>query len=271
MGEGNCLVDISETLGAQGHYVQGEALCSKAVCILREAREAAREGRALCGLGLIRYYQGDYARARTFLKEARSLSRDSGPSWVESKSLVILSLILHAQGHDIAARDFARQALENGPVDYHLGQGDSALALGHALSGLGDTKGATAAYQQALQRYRQAGFLNPPVEARAGLARLELAWGAPALALDHVEEILAHLQDHSLDGTYEPFRIYLTCVRVLQAHDDPRATEVRRTAYTLLQERAAGIEDERLRRSFLENVPAHRELLTEYEQPGPGG
>ena len=30
-------------------------------------------------------------------------------------------------------------------------------------------------------------------------------------------------------------------------------------------------EDERLRRSFLENVPAHRELLTEYEQPGPGG
>jgi hypothetical protein len=32
------------------------------------------------------------------------------------------------------------------------------------------------------------------------------------------------------------------------------------TAHRLLQARAAKIEDERLRRSFLEQVPAHREI-----------
>jgi hypothetical protein len=36
----------------------------------------------------------------------------------------------------------------------------------------------------------------------------------------------------------------------------------------MLQERAANIEDERLRRSFLENVPAHRNLIQEAAQAG---
>jgi tetratricopeptide (TPR) repeat protein len=222
-------------------------------------------------MGQICYYQGDYAQARAFLEDAWLLLRDFGARWAAGHCLAILSLVVHALGDHKAARDIAQQSLEYGPDRYHLGQGDSSLALGHALAGLGDAVGATAAYQQALHRYRQSGFLNPPMEALAGLARVALEQGDPAQALLHVEEVLDHLQTHTLDGTYEPFRIYLTCVRVLQAHDDPRATEVRRTAYTLLQERAAGIEDERLRRSFLENVPAHRELLTEYEQPGPGG
>jgi hypothetical protein len=74
-----------------------------------------------------------------------------------------------------------------------------------------------------------------------------------------------------LDGTFDPFRIRLTCYQVLRANDDDRAEEVLRTAHQLLQERAARIEDERLRRSFLEKVPWHRELVKEGERAGLGG
>jgi hypothetical protein len=56
-------------------------------------------------------------------------------------------------------------------------------------------------------------------------------------------------------------RIYLTCYRVLQANADPRAEEILCTAHNLLQERAAKIDDEELRRSYLENVAAHREIV----------
>jgi hypothetical protein len=84
----------------------------------------------------------------------------------------------------------------------------------------------------------------------------------------HVHEILEHLKAHTLDGTYEPFRIYWTCYQVLKAHDHPRAAEVLRTAYRLLQERAARIEQEGLRRSFLEGVPAHRKLIQESQRLG---
>jgi hypothetical protein len=99
------------------------------------------------------------------------------------------------------------------------------------------------------------------MEAQAGLARVALAQEDPAQALAHVEDILEHLKTGTLDGTYEPFRIYLTCVQVLEAVDDERAGEVLRTAKRLLHQRAATIEDEQLRRSFLENVPAHRALI----------
>jgi tetratricopeptide (TPR) repeat protein len=268
--EGQVRGRMADTLAAQGHYAQAETFDQQALSIFRETGERGPEGGSLSGLGLIRYYQGDYVGARVLLERAGPLSREFAARWAESRRLAILSLVFHALGDHKAARDIALQALENGPVDYHLGQGDSALALGHALAGLGDRTGASAAYQQALDRYRQSGFLNRPAEALAGLARLALEQGDPAQALDHVEEILDHLQSHTLDGTYEPLRIYLTCCRVLKAHDDAHATEVLRTACRLLEERSARIDDEGLRRSFLENVRTNREILAACTERGIG-
>ncbi len=72
----------------------------------------------------------------------------------------------------------------------------------------------------------------------------------------------SHLESGTLDGTLEPFRVYLTCCRVLKANQAPRADEILDTARRLLQEQAAKISDEELRRLFLENVAAHREILT---------
>ena len=71
---------------------------------------------------------------------------------------------------------------------------------------------------------------------------------------------------HALDGAVNPFRVYLTCYRVLKAGRDPRAQEVLGTAYRQLQERAAKITDEAIRRSFLENVAAHREIVWEWTE-----
>jgi hypothetical protein len=76
-----------------------------------------------------------------------------------------------------------------------------------------------------------------------------------------VEEILTHLKSNTLDSTDESLQVYLTCYRVLRAAQDPRAQETLGTAYALLQERAAKIGDAETRRSFLENVAAHREIL----------
>ena len=73
------------------------------------------------------------------------------------------------------------------------------------------------------------------------------------------------MEDHSaLHGTWEPLRIYLTCYHVLRAHEDSRADEVLGNAYYLLQERTAKIDDPDLRRSYLENVSYHREIVAEY-------
>ncbi len=102
------------------------------------------------------------------------------------------------------------------------------------------------------------------MEPLAGLARVALAQGVLAQAQAHVEQILTHLEAGNLDGTLEPDRVYLTCYQVLRATEDRRAQELLNRAYHELQDRAAKIDDESLRCSFLENVADRREIRAEW-------
>jgi len=116
---------------------------------------------------------------------------------------------------------------------------------------------------------RELGQPNLALEPLAGLARVSLAQGDVTSAQARVEELLRHLESGTLDGATEPFRVYLTCYRVLCASRDLRAPEVLTTMHTRLQEQAARINDEELRRSFLENVPAHREIQSFFNAKSP--
>ena len=92
-----------------------------------------------------------------------------------------------------------------------------------------------------------------------------MAWVSRSEAQAHLAEILAYLARHGvLRGTWDPFRIYLVCYRVLRANGDPRAAEILALGHRLLQEQAGRIPDEALRRSFLENVAENRELAAEF-------
>jgi hypothetical protein len=59
--------------------------------------------------------------------------------------------------------------------------------------------------------------------------------------------------------------VFLACYRVLKAAQDPRATHILTGAHVLLQGRGAKIPDPALRRSFLENLAAHREILAAFQ------
>ncbi len=96
-------------------------------------------------------------------------------------------------------------------------------------------------------------------------ARVSLAQGEPAQAQAHVDEILGCLEAGGLDNVEEPFLIYLTCYRVLRSSDAPRAQAILNTAYTRLQERLAKIPDAEIRRSDLENVVVHREIVAAWQ------
>ena len=78
------------------------------------------------------------------------------------------------------------------------------------------------------------------------------------------EEILTYLSQHSLNGTEDPTRIYLTCYHILMAASDPRASQVLAAGHANLQERAAKISDDAMRHSLLDNIPSHQELLALY-------
>jgi predicted ATPase len=208
--------------------------------------------------------RGDYSPARAYYERALHLCREIGDRGNESIALANLGLIFHHLEDDRSAHEYSQQALA---IARELGaKREQHLALthlGHALMELEHLTEAADAYRQAMALQRELDQHNLAIETLAGLARVFMAQDRLPEALVIAEEILNYLETGSLDGTEEPFRIYLTCYRVLTANQDPRAEAVLRAACTRLQERVVKINDEKLRRSYLENVAAHRELLGE--------
>ena len=66
----------------------------------------------------------------------------------------------------------------------------------------------------------------------------------------------------------EPFRVYLSCFRILQAWGDERAGGLLDTAQRLLREQVAKMPDEASRQAFLRNIPVNEALLRESEESG---
>ena len=188
--------------------------------------------------------------------------------------LVFLAEYCLALGEYRAGLAYAREAHS---VGKRIGgtqiQATALTAQGAILTAMQQFAHATAAFQQAFGLRKR--FILPitAVLPLAGLARVCLAQEDRAQALSHVEAILENVGTPSrLRHLWEPFPVYLIVYRVLHANGDRRAGEVLETAHRLLLAQAAKIGSEDLRRAYLENVAAHRELVALWERDsGPSG
>jgi tetratricopeptide (TPR) repeat protein len=233
--------------------------------IFRQLGNRHRTGFALGNLGDVRYVLGDYDGAWLYYEQCLSILRETQYARGVSLGLVVLAIVSLRLGDAEQARQYAQEALRVGVgAGDRLAQSRALWTLGHALGDLGRLDEAYEAFQRALRLWRQLGNQGETMVCLVGLAHISLAQGNLAAAQDHVEEILSHLETGSLDPTFGPFRVYLTCYRVLRASGDLRADSIVEEGYRLLQERAAKISDEGERRSFLENVEEHREIVSEW-------
>jgi DNA-binding SARP family transcriptional activator/class 3 adenylate cyclase/tetratricopeptide (TPR) repeat protein len=266
-GEGIALGGLGRAWTHQGGYVKARTYCERALRIFREVGDRFYECWALVDLARIARWQAEYDEARGYLDQVLHLARETGERGWNVWAFGLLGLVAHNTGDDRAAREYGEQALRLAQeVGYPHYEGYALTVLGHAHIGLGRPAEAADAYRQALALRRELGQHHLATEPLAGLARVALAQGRSLAALGHVDEILSYLEAHpALNGTDEPLRVYLTCYNVLCANQDPRAGHVLDAAYRLLLERAAQIEDERLCRSFLETIAAHREIMTAWE------
>lgn len=262
-GEAFAVNSLGTITGQQRNYAGARDYFEQALALGHEMGDRRGEAFPLANLGEVCLLTGDYAGARGYLEQALTLFREIGDRRFDSHILAYLGLLCHRLGDDEAARQHSQQALGIArEVGARHEESYALTVLGHALVELGRLEEAAAAYRDAQDLWRELGHLGLATESLAGLARVSLAQGDPSQA--QVEEILSYLETNSLEGTDEPFRVYLTCYRVLKANQDPRAQEILTTAYNLLQEHAGNTTDEQMRRSFLENVPAHRELVREW-------
>lgn len=253
---------LGELARAIGSYTEAKAYLEQTLQLAQQINAPLRKIWALAYLGCVFGDQGDYAKARAYLEKAIHLHQQVDDPRPEYYLRSYLGLVCHQEGENELARQHALWTAEKAAEIGHChAEALAQTCLGYAYVGLGRLAEATDAYQRALGLYRKMERHHQATESLAGLARVSQVQGNLAQAQARVEEILAHLETGSLDDTVEPFRIYLTCYRVLEASADPRAQGILTTAHAELQERAAKITDEELRHSFLENVPANREIV----------
>ncbi|MBN1890564.1 MAG: AAA family ATPase [Thermoflexales bacterium] len=272
-GETLCWLMFGELHYQLGNYMATQANFEQALALSRSIGTPWIEAHILGSLGNNAFDLGDYHASQHYHQQAFIVSQEIGYRYQEAVSLDTLSLVSYILDDNETAQNYSHQAISiQQDIGDRRSQGYTLNHLGLALVGSGDVLGARDAYSRALNIRRELGQAVLAMDDLAGLARVALAQGNIAQALTHVDEILAWLTGNSPDGIEFPVWVYLTCHRVLRAAagDDPSALERAHKAldagYKLLQERAGRIQDEALRRQFLENVPWNRELVAEWEE-----
>ena len=261
-GELKCLNLFGTIQYASGHYVAADEKFAESLALCRAIGWRYGEARILAQLGSNYFELGDYAAARTYHEQALQVCRDIDDKEDESISLDTLGLIFHYLGDPGRARTYYEAALAiEAAIDNQRSQGYILTHLGYTLVALGDYPAASARLAEALAIRRALGADAEAIDTLGGLALAAQAGGDLAGAARLARDILAWIAANGTVGIELPVQIYLICYRILQAANDPAGAAVLAAGHTLLQERAASIQDEVLRQQFLQAVPFNRALL----------
>lgn len=268
LGSAISSVNLASVTFDLGDYSAARSFLAQALPLFRELSNRYGEGIVLGNMGDVAAALGDSERARECYTRALAINVELGDPRGQALVLVHLTLIEARHGAPIAGQEAAERALDLArqagarPVEAQALAARAEVAL---VSG--DLAAAESYYLASLEIQRDIGRHRAALRTVAGLAATAAARGDTAGALAHVEPILEHLEHETLDGVESPGRVYLICVQTLQAAGDPRAGALLARAQADLRERSMRIDDEAARRSFLERVPANRELLTAYASP----
>ena len=135
--------------------------------------------------------------------------------------------------------------------------------IGQAALALSQFDEATAAYDQALLIQRDLEQADWVMDSLAAQLRIAMAQGR-SLAADAgltagLAELLEYLETSAIHDNDDPFAVYLTVYRALQATADPRADTFLRKACDLLQTKAEVLGE--AKGQFLTGIASHQALL----------
>ena len=245
----------------EGRYDEALELIQASLATAEQVQDLVHTSISCEILGNIFRQQGDYDTAQSHYKRGLDLAHQAGYRLTEGHILAEKALVFHDLGQLEAALQSCQEAqilAEDIGVPSLTIQVLTNLGRIH-LARQSPTEAADV-FQQALASQGAREDWRRAVEAKAGLAAIYLQQDDLPQALEQIEPILQTLEQPAALAIPELFRVFLACYQILHQAGDTRAGPVLERANHLLQERAAAIGDERRRRSFLENVPSHREL-----------
>lgn len=270
VGQGSALNNLGNLTFAYGDHVRARQHFDQALRIAQDTGNLWAVSANLVNLGLSSQRLGDLGSARVYFEQGITACREIDEWGGEMGCISNLGYLSYLSGDLDAALEMQRKALEGidalsaqakSPAHMQVVQSIATLRQAHVFTDQGRLDEARAAYQQSLDIRQQIGRQDLIIDPLAGLAQTALAENQPAQALGYVEQVLAFRDGNFMeDHTEDLFWVYLVCCRVLQANKDERLATWLERARQLLDQREHLIDDEAVKRMFLENLPAPREL-----------
>lgn len=267
MTEQRILVFLSRLRIEDNDYQSGRGYLAEAMHLLQRTDNRPAEARIVNTLGYVEAMLGNYPAALEHHAASRRISQEIQQPMQESHALHNLCTVYRKMGNLLQAEAAGEEALRLALVyDIPDAASYARLHLGYVWLACGDPEEAAAAFQLARDNWQSQQRTNLALEASVGLAAVAYQADNLAQAALLIAPVVPILATRLLEGTDEPFEIYLTCYRILSAQQDPQAAELLATAYTQLQLLASKITDKQLRHSFWHTVPAHRQIRALWQQ-----
>jgi len=268
LGEGNVhnvlgLIDLSH-----GHYAEACRHIEEFLLVTQESGNQTRQLIALNSMVVVLVILGNYPKAREYDTQQLELAIELGDRTTEGSTYVNLAWAATAEGDWQTADDYATKGIAIKRETRHLeALGEGLVWLGYAKLGLGQLQEAESAFRESLEIRRELGQEALQIESMAGLGQVMLKQGDLTGAREYGEQIREYIvRDEDLSGAWEPLKIYWTCYQILHAVGDPHKDEFLKRAVENLNKRAGKITDKEAQKRYRNNVPWHREILTEWER-----
>lgn len=218
----------------------------------------------LSNLGYTYLLLGMFERSLPALQRAIELAGDLGARRLGGYAHLNLGLAHFRLGNLATAQKILSDILPVfAALNDSFAQASVCSYLGLVFEASGETAIASEQYTQALEILRSIGAPGYANDILAGLSRCALAQQCLDQARDYAGQLWENLQQHGPAGMEFPIWAYLTCARVFQAVGEKDASQsALEVGYRELHARAGKISDPGWRKSFLENIPEHKEIST---------
>jgi class 3 adenylate cyclase/tetratricopeptide (TPR) repeat protein len=257
------LTNLAPYYQATGDVARGVQLLQQQVEINQRQGNRLGEVFGLINLGYQYLSLGQFETGRSQLERALQAARSMGARRCVAYCLLNLGLAeWRLEQPQAACQTLQLSLAELQALGDQMGLASRQFYLGLALETSGELPEAGAQFEAAQAAFEQLGATPQVVEAQAGLARLALQRGDLSQAEDITRQIMVYLEQTGPQGLELPMLVYLTCARVFQAVGDAqRLDRTLESGRKELQARLDRISEVDWRKTFLEAIPEHRELM----------
>lgn len=268
--QAHLLNNLASVAMDSGDVVECARLNEQAVAVFREIGSRWGLAGALGNLANLSMLSGRYHLARTQLEDNLRLCAEVGNRGSEANGRSCLAQVLLELGDPAAALESAEAALRIArDIGDRYFEATSLTGIGHAFDALGRSDPAREQHAAARDVFDAIGMPHSAMEPMAAIARVALAAGDIGAAIDQVDAIL--VRQAAVANWNGSFSVRLLCWQVLAAARDPRAADLLAHARVDLLASADRINDPAVRKSFLDNVSAHRQIIEAAARAEPQG